>query len=128
MVKTSNRLNWMQLAKSLAHILDFPGSTVVKDLPTNAGDPWVSWEDSLEQEMATRFWTCLPGKSHRQKGLVGSSPGDCKELDITWVCMCVLVHTHARTHTDTHTEVHIRYLTLTVYRQDIKNMHESISE
>ena len=29
----------MQLAKSLAHILDFPGSTVVKDLPTNAGDP-----------------------------------------------------------------------------------------
>ena len=32
----------MQLAKSLAHILDFPGSTVVKDLPTNAGDPWAS--------------------------------------------------------------------------------------
>ena len=42
----------MQLAKTLAHILDSPGSTAVKDLPTNAGDPWVSWEDSLEQEMA----------------------------------------------------------------------------
>ena len=60
----------MQLAKSLAHILDFPGSTVVKDLPTNAGDPWVSWEDSLEQEMANCSsilalkipWTEGPGR------------------------------------------------------------------
>ena len=52
---------------------------VVKNLPTSAGDSGdasltLGWEDPLEEEMATPVF--LPGKSHRQRSLAGSSvPG-----------------------------------------------------
>ena len=40
----------------------------------------LSWEDSLEKEMATHF---LPGKSYGQRGLVGYSLWGHKVLDMT---------------------------------------------
>ena len=39
-------------------------------------------EDPLEEEMATRS-SILPGESHGQKSLVGHSPWDHKESDMT---------------------------------------------
>ena len=52
-------------------ILGFPGGSVVKNLPTNAGDVGLisGWEDPLEKEMATHSsilaweipWTEEPG-------------------------------------------------------------------
>ena len=38
---------------------------------------FLSWEDSLEEEMATHP-VFLPGKFHRQRSLVGYSPRVCK--------------------------------------------------
>ena len=85
----------MQLEKSLAHSLDFPGSTVVKDLPTSAGIPGsvgkIPW--SRKWQTAPVF---LPGKSHGQKRLAGCSSWDCKELDTT-LLMTTRVHTHTHT-------------------------------
>ena len=40
--------------------VDFPGGSMVKNLPANAGDarvPFSSWEDPLEEERATHFST-----------------------------------------------------------------------
>ena len=56
----------------------------VKRLPT-MWETWIQplgWEDSLEKEMATTP-VFLPGKSHRQRSLVGNSPWSHKELDMT---------------------------------------------
>ena len=60
----------------------------IKNLPTKAGDardmgfnPWV------RKILWRRKWqpspVFLPGKSHGQRNLVGYSPWDCKELDVT---------------------------------------------
>ena len=38
-------------------------------------------KDSLEKEMATHS-SILPGESHRQRSLVGYSPGVCKDSDM----------------------------------------------
>ena len=67
--------------------LDFPGGTVVKNLPANAGDVRdvgliLGQEDPLEKETATHSST-LPGKFHGQRRLVGYSSWGCKELDTT---------------------------------------------
>ena len=42
----------------------------------------MGWEDPLEEEMATTP-VFLPGESHGQRNLVGYSPWDHKELDLT---------------------------------------------
>ena len=57
--------------EQLHSILGFPGGSVVKNLPANAGDTGSipGWEDPLEKEMATHFsiltcripWTEEPG-------------------------------------------------------------------
>ena len=51
--------------------MGFPGSSVVKNLPDNAGDrvQFLGREDPLE-----KFHGFLPGKSHGQRSLVGYSP------------------------------------------------------
>ena len=41
----------------------------------------------------------LPGKSHRQRSLVGYRPSGCKELDTTKP-ICTHTHTHTHTHTE----------------------------
>ena len=42
----------------------------------------LAWEDPLEEEMAATP-VLLPGKSHRQRSLVGYSPKGHKESDMT---------------------------------------------
>ena len=68
--------------------LSFPGSSVVKNMPANAGAtgdvgstpgsgrfPWVKkWQPTP---------VFLPGRFHGLRSLVGYSPWDCKELDMT---------------------------------------------
>ena len=56
----------------------FPGCSVVKTLPANAGNAIDTgsisgWEDSLEQEMRTHF-SILAGKFHGQGSLADYSP------------------------------------------------------
>ena len=75
----------------------FPGGSVVKKPPADAGDTGdvdsiLGQEDLLEEEMAPTP-VLLPGESHRQQSLVGYSPQGCKELDATG-----RLRTHARTH------------------------------
>ena len=53
-------------------MMSFPGGSVVKNPPANAGDaaPSLGWEDPLEKEMATDSsilaweisWTAEPGR------------------------------------------------------------------
>ena len=64
----------------------FPSGSVVKRLPTMR-ETWVrflGWEDPLEMEMATHSSTLgVLEKSHGWRTLVGYSPWDPKELDMT---------------------------------------------
>ena len=50
---------WKYLEVSKYYFLSFPGDSVLKDLPANAGDPGdsLSQEDPLEKEMATHSGT-----------------------------------------------------------------------
>ena len=72
----SYSLVWMQQ--------DVPGGSDGKHLPT----VWetrlqaLSWEELLEKQMATHS-SILPGKSHRQRSLVGYSPRGHRESDMT---------------------------------------------
>jgi len=72
---------------NLIHLKDFPGGSVVKNLPAmqEMQETWVQslgWEDPLEEEMAAHS-NILAGKSHGQRSLVGYSPWSCKESDMT---------------------------------------------
>ena len=58
--------------------MDFPGSSVVKNPPADAGD-WgrsLGWEDPLKKEMATHssILASVHEKSHGQRSLAGYSP------------------------------------------------------
>ena len=93
-------------------ILFISSGSVVQESACDAGDTQEtqvqspSQEDPLEKEM-TPTAVFLPGKSHRQRSLVGYSPWSCKELDMTEQ----LSHTH--THTLSHTHTHTHTLSLT---------------
>ena len=57
----------------------FPGSSVVKNSPANAGDrfdPWVAKIPWRRKGQTTPVF--LPGKSHEEGSLVGYSPWGCK--------------------------------------------------
>ena len=65
----------------------FPGGSVVKNPSACAGDPRDSSSipglgRCLEEEMAIRS-VFLPGESHGQRRLVGYSPWDLTELNMT---------------------------------------------
>ena len=61
--------------------MGFPGGSVIKNLPVNAGYPGsipgsrrsLYWEDPLKKEMAT-IPAFLPGKFRGQRNLAGYSP------------------------------------------------------
>ena len=59
----------------------------MKNLPANAGDAGLI--PGLERSPGEGKWqptpVFLPGESHGQKSLVGYSPWDCKESDMTKV-------------------------------------------
>ena len=71
---------------NLIYILDFPGSTVVKNLPASAGrckrhgfNPWVGkifWRKKWQPTLVF-----LPGKFYGQRNLVGYSLWGHRELD-----------------------------------------------
>ena len=63
----------------------FPGGSVVKNLPVDAGglDPWVRKIPWKRKWQPTPVF--LPGESLGQRSLVGYSPWDQKELDMTEV-------------------------------------------
>ena len=67
--------------------MGFPGASVVKNLPANAGDTR-DMGLMLSQEVPwRRKWqhtpVFLPGKFHGQKSVAGYSPWGCKESDMT---------------------------------------------
>ena len=67
--------------------LGFPGGTLVKNLPVNAGDvrdmgSVPGWEDPWRRKRQSTP-VLLPGKSHGQRSLVGYSPWGHKESDTT---------------------------------------------
>ena len=67
----------------------FPGATVVKYLPADAGDMRCGSVHGLGRSPGGRAWQptpiFLPGESHGQRSVVGYSPWCCKELDTTEV-------------------------------------------
>ena len=79
---------------------------MVKNPPANAGDMRPGFNLWIRKNLWKRKWqptpVSLPGKSHEQRSLVGSSPWGCKELDTTeqlslslsyiYVCVCVPSH------------------------------------
>ena len=66
----------------------FSGGTLVKNLPSNARDTGAVGLISVVKIPWSRKWQhtliFLPGKFHGQRSLVGYSPQDCKELDMTY--------------------------------------------
>ena len=66
----------------------FSGGTLVKNLPSNARDTGAVGLISVGKIPWSRKWQhtliFLPGKFHGQRSLVGYSPQDCKELDMTY--------------------------------------------
>ena len=77
---------------TLAQLVGFPGGSMVKNLPGNAGnarkDPWVRKIPWRRKWHPTPVF--LPGKSHGQRSLVGYNPWVCKESDMT---ECLSTHT-----------------------------------
>ena len=65
--------------------MGFPSGLAVKNLPANAGN--VGSAPGSERFLWRRKWqpapVFLPGKPHRQRSLVGYSPGVTKESDMT---------------------------------------------
>ena len=65
--------------------LGFPGGSVVKTLPANAGDTEMQPQSLGQEDARRRKWqptpASLPGKFHGQRSLVGYSPWGHKELD-----------------------------------------------
>ena len=89
----------------------FPGGTVVKNSPANAGDTTdVGSIPGLGRFPWRRPWqptpVFLPGKSHGWWSLVGSSPWGRPRLE----CVCTRTRTH--THTHTHTQRNHEFITL----------------
>ena len=64
--------------------MDFPGVSVVKNPPANAGDTVKMWvqslgpEDPLEKEMQPTA-VFLPGESQGQRSRAGRSPRGCRQ-------------------------------------------------
>ena len=66
--------------------MGFPGGSVIKNPPANAGDAgrygfgsWVGKFPWRKEWLPTSIF--LPGESHGQRSLAGYNPWDCKESD-----------------------------------------------
>ena len=82
---TTERLNWTELK---VFLISYLYSTVVKNLPANAGDikrfgfhPWIGKIPWSRKWQPTPVF--LPGKFCGQRGQAGHSPRGCKESDMT---------------------------------------------
>ena len=93
----------------------FPGSTVLKNLPANAGRhkrqgfyPWFGKIPySRKWQPALGF---LPGKSMDSRGYWATVHGVAKSQAwlTDWACVCVSAHTHTHMHTHTCTHTLVR--------------------
>ena len=87
---TSTLILFLQRSCLLAlkiHVsLNFPGDSVVKNLPANAGDAGLILGSGRFPWRRVRQPTpvFLPGESHGQRSLMGYSPQCRKESDTTW--------------------------------------------
>ena len=84
--------SWTRLSYRTDWLMDFPGGTVVKNLPANAGDPRdVGWIPASGRSLGVgngnplqysclKILACL---SHGQGSLAGWSPWGHKEMDMT---------------------------------------------
>ena len=65
--------------------MDFPGGTVVNNLPANTGDtgPIPEWGRSPGEGNGYPLQYSWPGEFHGQKNLSGYSPWGSKESDMT---------------------------------------------
>ena len=79
--------------EQLHSILGFPGGSVVKNLPANAGDTGSipGWEDPLEKEMATHssILTCRIPWTEEPGGLQSMGPQESdmtERLNHEWRC------------------------------------------
>ena len=73
------------LVSPLYYYVGFPGGSENPKNLSAMQEIWVQslrWEDSLEKGMANNS-SNLPGEFHGQRSLVGYSPQDHKELDMT---------------------------------------------
>ena len=83
---------WLSILNTaVCTCLGFPGGSVVKNPPVNAGDAGdVDLITGLGRSPGRKWQPTavfLPGKSHGQKSLVGYSPWGCKESDmIEYTC------------------------------------------
>ena len=97
-------------------MLGFPGATVVKNPPANAGDSGDTGSipelGRCSGEGKGNTLVFLPGKSHGQRRLVGYSPWGCKETRLS-------EHACIRTHTQVHvaTEMNLENLMLNEIHQ-----------
>jgi len=78
--------------------LDFPGGSVLKNLPANAGDRRHRFNSWVGNILWRRAWQptpmSLPGESHGQRSLVSFSLQGHKEMDTTEVTehTCTLIN------------------------------------
>ena len=68
-------------------VLGFPGGSVVKNLPANAGDLRCGFDLWVRKIPWRRTWqptpVFLPGECYGLRSLAGYNPWDHKELDMT---------------------------------------------
>ena len=81
---SESRIAWLGPTSSLG----FPGGSVVKNPPANAGDTGdMSWTSGLGRSSGGGHGNLLQyfcvGNSHGQRSLAGYSPWGCKESDTT---------------------------------------------
>ena len=79
--------------------MGFPGGSVVKNPPANAGNTETQVQSLGPKIPWSRKWqptlVFVPGKFHGQKSLVCYHPWGCKELDTTeWLSMHACTSSH----------------------------------
>ena len=88
----------------------FPGGSLVKDLPANAGDTGginsiLDWKVSLEEEISTHFSTLAWEMARTEE------PGQLQYMGLQTVrhdqvAEHARAHTYTHTHTHTHTQIY----------------------
>ena len=73
----------MRITIIIPPLWGFPGGSVVKNLPANAGytGTMLGWEDPWEKEISQPTPVFFLGKSHGERNLVGYIPWDHKAVN-----------------------------------------------
>ena len=102
-LKYTLKKNWkISEIRILSVWLGFPGGSVVKNLSASAGDAGSDPDAWVRKFLWSRKWqptpVLLPGKSQGQRNMMGYSPWDSKESDLTdplsmHTCTCKVIWT-----------------------------------